>query len=197
MQPVSDPSLEKTHEEAGQNLYWDSIDGRNPNFGTVFYETDVAGQPGYAGDWSAWFGGWGGGDEEWQYFWQFVTLPPSGPLYLNYWQFVREVPENLTEMQVSVDDGVGAIVCSIDYDPGQQSADTGYVQRSLDISSCAGGEGVTRRIVFTYHHSGDGSDGSVFVDGVSVDRTPVSSVTGGGAPTLATHPSAPLTKARR
>lgn len=181
VQPVLDPSMERTSENAGPNLYWSSTDSRNG--GTVFYEGSNV--PALTGIWAAWFGGWGPGDEEWQYFWQTIAMPSTGPSYLNFWMYLSQTPDADAHLQASIDDGTGNVTCSIQYDLAGVAPGTGYVQKSYDISSCAGAEGAPRRVIFTYHHAGTGSDGSIFIDGVSIDRTAVSSVAHDAAPASA------------
>jgi hypothetical protein len=93
----------------------------------------------HSGRWAVWFGGWQNGYEEWQYAWQTVRLPNGGPLYLNYWRNVAATPDmpSLLSVQVVTEDRMST--CEIDQDPSTLPLDTGFVQQSVDISSCADG----------------------------------------------------------
>ncbi|HEU4663805.1 MAG TPA: hypothetical protein VFS55_07230 [Dokdonella sp.] len=160
---VSDGSFEETTSDYGPNPYWDALDG-NPNAGggTDFVS---GGLPTHDGIYTVWFGGWGGADQETQTLAQTVTMPASGPQYLNYWRFAAGVPDVAGTLTVTVD---GTAVETTDL--SAIAADTSYVQQSIDISSYA--DGAQHTIQFQYDYPGGGAfDGNIFIDDVSIDAT--------------------------
>jgi len=160
---VTDGSFEETTSDYGPNPHWEALDG-NPNSGggTDFVS---GGMPTHDGIYTVWFGGWGGGDQETQTLAQTVTMPASGPQYLNYWRFAAGIPDVAGTLTVTVD---GTAVETTDL--SAIAADTGYVQQSIDISSYA--DGAQHTIQFQYDYPGGGTfDGNIFVDDVSIDAT--------------------------
>ncbi|HEY6942254.1 hypothetical protein [Dokdonella sp.] len=160
---VQDGSFEETTSDFGPNPYWDGVDG-NPNAGGGSNFAS-GGVPTHDGIYSVWFGGWGGGDQETQTITQTVTMPASGPQYLNYWRYAVAVPDVAGTLTVSVD---GTPVETTDL--SAIAADTSYVQRSIDIGSYA--DGAQHVLQFQYDYPGGGAfDGNIFIDDVSIDPT--------------------------
>lgn len=160
---VTDGSFEDTESDYGPNPHWDALDG-NPNSGggTDFVS---GGMPTHDGIYTVWFGGWGGGDAETQTLAQTLTMPASGPQYLNYWRFAAGVPDVAGTLTVTVD---GTPVQTTDL--SALAGDLQYVQQSIDISSYA--DGAEHTIQFQYDYPGGGTfDGNIFIDDVSIDPT--------------------------
>ena len=172
-QPVQDPSFEATTSGGGSNPSWDSVDGNaGAGGGTVLYGTNPRN-----GTFAVWFGGWVGGAET-QYVSQSVTFPAAGPAFLNYWRFADDLPDAAGTLTVSVD---GIAVQTTDL--SAITADSGYVQQSIDVSTYADGSGHVIKFEFVYPDAdGNGVDGSTFLDDVSVDPTSVSTLSANGAP---------------
>jgi len=163
-QPVQDSGFEATTTDAGTNPFWESLDG-NPSAGggTSFYSNTGFGIPTHGGDWTVWFGGWRTGDAETQNFQQSVTMPSSGPAFLNYWRFVSTAPDAAGNLTISVD---GTAVDTTDL---SAVTDTDYTQFSVDISTYA--DGAAHLIDFTFDYPGGAQDGDIFIDDVTVDPT--------------------------
>jgi|GEM_PF-1075355 len=167
--PAQDSGFEATAASAGANAAWSSSDS-NPkaNGGSVFYSAVDTGITPHSGDYVAWFGGWNSGSET-QYFSQTMTLPAGGPLYLNYY---RE-----TVFQVDTTDFPANLVVSIDgtavetTDLGTQ-ADVDYAPHSIDISAFADGAPHEVKFQYDYNNQDSQTDGSTFIDDVTIDATP-------------------------
>jgi CubicO group peptidase (beta-lactamase class C family) len=164
-QAVSDPSFEETTGNDSPNPYWQSHDtNANGIGGTVFYNATWNHFTTWTGDWLAWFGGWQNGLQEDQYFAQVVTLPRSGSLYLNYRRYAPVSSSVHAYMIVTID---GTTVQSTDMNA---MLDAAYVQQSIDIHAYA--DGAAHEIRFSYSFGGNGqSDGSMFIDNVTVDQS--------------------------
>jgi hypothetical protein len=157
---VTDGSFEETDGGTGTNPYWDYSD---TNGATLFYS---GGMPTHDGIWTTWFGGWGGANPETQSMVQTVTMPASGPQYLNYWRFAASVPDQPGTLTVSID---GTPVETTDL--STLAGDLTYVQQSIDVSSYA--DGAQHAITFQFDYPGGGdSDGNLFIDDVSIDASP-------------------------
>lgn len=170
--PAQDPSFETTAASGGTNPHWASSDSNlHANGASVFYSVADTGALPHSGQYVAWFGGWNAGSET-QTISQTVTLPAGGPLYLNYYR--------QTAFQVDTTDFPGNFVVSIDgtaletTDLGTQS-DVDYVPHSIDISAFA--DGGPHEVKFQYDYSAQDSvsDGSTFVDDVTIGATPIPS----------------------
>jgi hypothetical protein len=167
--PVQDSSFEATTASGGTNPTWTSID-TNPhaNGASVFYSASDTGLIPHSGNYVAWFGGWNEGSET-QSFSQTVTLPASGPLYVNYYRETvfqvdtSDYPANLT---VSID---GTAVETTDL--GTQT-DLDYVLHSIDISAFADGGSHELKFQYDYNNQESQTDGATFIDDVTIDPTP-------------------------
>ena len=160
---VTDGSFEDTEADFGPNPHWDAVDG-NPNAGggTNFVS---GGMPTHDGIYTVWFGGWGGDNPETQTLAQTLTMPASGPQYLNYWRFAAGVPDLAGTLTVTVD---GTPVETTDL--SALAGDMQYVPQSIDISGYA--DGAEHTIQFQYDYPGGGAfDGNIFIDDVSIDAT--------------------------
>ncbi len=146
--PVQDSSFEATTGSGASNPFWDSLDG-NPDAagGTVFDSTLDLGIPTYSGDYAAWFGGWANGSPETQTFSQNVTVPASGPQFLNYWRYAADLPDVASLLTVTVD---GNAVETTDM--SAITPDSGYAQQSIDVSAYA--DGAVHTIQFQYDYPG-------------------------------------------
>ncbi len=159
---VADGGFEATSGSFGPNPYWDGVDGNPGAGGATNFASNV---PTHGGAYAVWFGGWGGGDQETQTITQTVTMPGSGPRYLNYWRFAAATPDLPGTLTVSVD---GTVVETTDL--STIAPDDIYVQQSIDISSYA--DGASHTIQFGYTYPGGGSaDGNILIDDVSIDAT--------------------------
>jgi len=167
--PVKDPSFEATTASGGTNPSWTSTDSNvHANGGSIFFaEADTGALP-RSGHFVAWFGGWNSGSET-QTISQTVTLPEGGPLYLNYYR--------QTAFQVDTSDFAANLVVSVDgtaletTDLGTQG-DVDYVPHSIDISAFADGGQHEVKFQYDYNAQDSVSDGSTFVDDVTIDATP-------------------------
>lgn len=167
---VQDSSFEATAASGGTNPTWDSSDSNShANGGSVFYNAADTGVQPRSGHYVAWFGGWSSGSET-QTISQTVTLPQGGPLYLNYY---RE-----TVFQVDTSDFPANFVVSVDgtaletTDLGTQG-DVGYAPHSIDISAFADGAAHVIKFQYDYNAQDSVTDGSTFVDDVTIDPTPL------------------------
>ncbi|HET7925588.1 MAG TPA: hypothetical protein VFL30_11860 [Rhodanobacteraceae bacterium] len=166
---VADTSFEATASSGGANPSWASTDS-NPhaNGASVLYDTADTGIVPHSGHYVAWFGGWNSGSES-QSISQTVTLPAGGPLYLNYYR--------QTAFQVDTSDFPANLVVSIDgtavetTDLGTQG-DVDYAPHSIDIGAFADGGSHVVRFQYDYSDQDSVSDGSTFVDDVTIDATP-------------------------
>jgi len=166
---IRDTSFEATTASGGTNPNWASTDS-NPlaNGSSIFYNEGDTGALPHSGHFVAWFGGWNSGSET-QTISQTVTLPASGPLYLNYYR--------QTTFQVDTSDFPANLVVSIDgtaiesTDLGTQG-DPHYVAHSIDISAFADGGSHALKFQYDYNAQDSVSDGSTFVDDVTIDATP-------------------------
>jgi len=167
---VADTSFEATVSSGGANPSWASTDS-NPhaNGGSLLYDAaDTAIAP-HSGHYVAWFGGWNSGSES-QSISQTVTLPSGGPLYLNYYR--------QTAFQVDTSNFPANLVVSIDgtaietTDLGAEG-DVDYVPHSIDISAFADGGSHVLRFQYDYSDQDSVSDGSTFVDDVTIDPAPL------------------------
>ncbi|HEY0179108.1 MAG TPA: VCBS repeat-containing protein [Dokdonella sp.] len=167
-QPVVDSSFEAASANAGSEAGWQSEDtASNGDGGTVLYSASRVGIAARTGDRAAWFGGWGRGAET-QLVSQTVALPQQGPLYLNYWRFTAAAPDVPAALVVTLD---GTALQTTDL---STTTDAGYVPQSIDVGRYA--DGKSHRIELSYAYDGSGTtDGSTFVDDVTIDRTPLSS----------------------
>jgi len=158
---VTDGGFEETEGGFGVNPNWDASDSNSD--GTDFASGGV---PTHDGIYAAWFGGWGGDNLETQTFSQTVTMPASGPQYLNYWRYAISLPDLAgSTLTVSID---GTAVETTDL--STISADSAYTQQSIDISTYADGQ--PHLVKFQYDYPGGGSsDGNTFIDDVSIDAT--------------------------
>jgi hypothetical protein len=168
--PVHDPSFEATAASGGTNPHWASSDSNvHANGASVLYSVGDTGALPRSGHYVAWFGGWNAGSET-QTISQTVTLPAGGPLYLNYYR--------QTAFQVDTTDFPGTFVVSIDdialetTDLGTQG-DVDYVPHSIDISAFADGGSHEVKFQYDYNAQDSLSDGSTFVDDVTIDATPI------------------------
>ncbi|HKE47271.1 MAG TPA: hypothetical protein VKB52_04340 [Rhodanobacteraceae bacterium] len=167
--PVQDPGFEATAESDGTNPAWTSADS-NPlaNGRSVLYSAADTGIAPHGGNYVAWFGGWNSGSES-QYISQTVTLPAGGPLYVNYYR--------ATEFQVDTSSFPANLTVSIDgtavetTDLGTQG-DVDYALHSIDVSAFADGASHELRFQYDYNRQDSQSDGSTFVDDVTIDPTP-------------------------
>lgn len=156
---VTDGSFEETDGGTGTNPYWDYSD---TNGSVLFYS---GGMPTHDGIWTTWFGGWGGANPETQSITQTVTMPASGPRYLNYWRFAASVPDLAGTLTVSID---GTPVETTDL--SALAGDPSYVQQSIDVSSHA--DGAQHAITFQFDYPGGGeTDGNLFIDDISIDAS--------------------------
>lgn len=157
---VKDGGFEATTTSFGPNPYWTASD---TNSADTFFVS--GGVPTHGGVYSAWFGGWGGSNQETQSIEQTVSIPAGTPRWLNYWRYATELPDQSANFTVTID---GTPVETTDL--STIFPDDGYVLRSIDIGAWAdGGSHVLR---FQYDYPGGGStDGSLFLDDVSIDTT--------------------------
>ena len=179
-QAVQDPSFEATTADAGSNPFWAGLD-TNPSAGagTPFYSAAGPGIPVHTGGWAVWFGGWAGGGEV-QTFSQNVTIPSGAPQFLNYWRFLADVPDAAGTLTVTIDSAPAATT-----DLSTLATDADFTQQSIDVSSYA--DGAVHAIQLEYDYAdadGNGVDGNVFVDDVTIDPTGTSRV---HAPSHASH----------
>ncbi len=172
-QTVKDPSFEASTANGGPNPFWNSLDtNTSASGGTVFGKYAGGAR---SGIWFAYFGGWAGGAEV-QNFSQSVTFPATGPAFLNYWRFAGDLPDAAGTMVVSVD---GTAVETTDL--SAITADSGYVQKSIDVSSYANGAAHVIKFEYTYPDAdANGVDGDIFIDDVTVDPTNVSPLSANG-----------------
>ena len=168
--PVHDPSFEATTASGGTNPAWASSDSNaHANGGSVLYNVADTGAVPRSGHYVAWFGGWSSGSET-QTISQTVTLPAGGPLYLNYYR--------QTAFQVDTSDFPANLVVSIDgtaletTDLGTQG-DVDYVPHSIDISAFADGGSHAVKFQYDYNAQDSVTDGSTFIDDVTIDATPI------------------------
>jgi len=168
-QPVQDPSFEATTGNGESNPFWAGVDGNEqaPPGSTPFYSVDGNGDPiaTHTGEWTIWFGGWGGGAEV-QTASQDVTIGASQH-FLNYWRLIDAVPDEAGTLTVSVD---GTAVQTTDV--SAEAGDGDFVTQSVDITTYA--DGGTHTIEFRYEYDdtgGTGTDGNVFIDDVTIDTT--------------------------
>jgi len=164
--PVQDSSFEATTASGGTNPSWSSTD-TNPRANgasVLFNAADTAIVP-RSGHYAAWFGGWNSGSET-QTLSQTVTLPASGPLYLNYFRQTVFQVDTSANFVVSID---GTALETTDL--GMEH-DLAYVAHSLDISAYA--DGGSHEIEFRYDYNAQDSvsDGATLVDDVTIDPTP-------------------------
>ena len=157
---VTDGSFEETDGGFGPNPNWDASDTNSE--GTDFASGGV---PTHDGIYALWLGGWGGANPETQTIAQTLTMPASGPQYLNYWRYAILLPDLAGTMVVTVD---GNVVETTDF--SALAGDSSYVQQSIDISSYADGGQHTIQFQYDYPGGGD-SDGNVFIDDISIDAT--------------------------
>lgn len=170
-QPVQDPSFEATTTDGGTNPSWDALDGNAGSGGGTNFYSSAFSIPIRTGSYAAWFGGWGGGAET-QYFSQSVTFPASGPAFLNYWRYAADLPDAAGTLTVSVD---GTAVQTTDL--SAITADSGYVQQSIDVGTYADGSAHLIKFEYVYPDAdGNGVDGNTFIDDVSIDPTNVSAL---------------------
>lgn len=158
---VQDGGFEETSTSYGPNPYWTASDSNDPT--STFFV--AGGFPTHGGVYTTWFGGWGGANQETQSIEQTVTIPAGSPRYLNYWRFAAELPDLSANFTVSID---GTPVETTDLTT--IFPDEGYTLRSIDISAWA--DGADHVLRFQYDYPGGGStDGSVYIDDVSIDPT--------------------------
>jgi hypothetical protein len=165
-QPVQDPSFEATIDEGGPNPFWASLDtNEGAGGGTNFLSASGSQIPVRTGDWAIWFGGWQGGDET-QDASQSVTIPSGSPRFLNYWRLIGDLPDAPGTLTVTID---GTTIESLDVSAAD--ADEDFVARSIDIGSYADGNVHLVKFQYVYTDGGDGIDGDIFIDDVTVDAT--------------------------
>jgi hypothetical protein len=135
----------------------------------VLYDVADTGALPRSGHYVAWFGGWNSGSET-QTLSQTVTLPAGGPLFLNYYR--------QTAFQVDTSDFAADFVVSVDgtaletTDLGSEG-DVAYVPHSIDIGAFADGAAHEVKFQYDYDAQDSVSDGSTFVDDVTIDATPL------------------------
>ena len=159
---VGDGGFEETETDFGPNPYWNGLDGNPGSGGATNFASNV---PTHGGAYAIWFGGWGGDDQETQTASQTVTMPATGPRYLNYWRFAPALPDLAGTLTISID---GTPVETTDL--STIAPDELYGLHSIDVSSYA--DGGSHTILLQYDYPGGGiSDGAIFIDDVSIDPT--------------------------
>lgn len=180
--PVADSSFEQS---AGGSGTWAST---STNYGTAVCSTSCGTGGGTAGPHTgsawAWFGGVPQGSAEDATVSQSVTIPSGGPQYLNFWLWVGAVNGSDSVLKVTVD---GNEVASY---PEPAEAETGYTQRSVDVSTYA--DGAAHTIEFHYSETG-GLSSNYNLDDVTIEATPAPQ----HAPTHVTQKPAAGTTARK
>ncbi len=161
LQLMQDSSFEATTEAFGSNPFWASLDG-NTASDSVFCNGDCSDE-GFnnarTGEFYGWFGGWGARPAYTATASQRVVIPTGSARFLNFWKFVGRVGAGDT-MAVTVD-GVSV------YSEPATTADTDYVQKSLDLSAYA--DGAEHEVKFTLSHAGSAADANYFLDDVTID----------------------------
>lgn len=165
-QPVQDASFETSALERAAGA-WESHDTATEasDHSALYRRADVDALPTRSGDAAAWFGGWDGGAQT-QYVAQRVTIPAAAPLYLNYWRYVQTPADAHAALTVSIDGRV------VQTQSAAAEADRGFVPQSIALDGYA--DGHAHEIRFQYRYEGRGKrDGNVFVDEVTIERTPL------------------------
>ncbi len=157
---LRDPQFALTDGHAGLNPYWTGSDSNAPASGTPFYPGSAFDSSVHARDGAAWLGGWGASSGT-QVFAQTVRLPAHGARSLGYRRNALVAPSGSGTLNVYVD---ATLVATTDL--VANGADAGWTRQSVDIARFA--DGNEHEIRFEYVSFG-GHDGSVLIDGVSID----------------------------
>lgn len=167
-QPVQDASFEAKASASAADV-WESRDSAAAANGrsAIYRRAEADFLPTRSGDAAVWFGGWGGGAQT-QYVTQRITIPAEAPLYLNYWRYVQTPADERALLTVSIDGR------TVQTQKTLSGADRGFVPQSIPLDAYA--DGRAHEIRFEYRHEGASKrDGNVFLDDVTIGRTPLGS----------------------
>ena len=158
-QPLQDPSFEASLTGTGP---WDST---STNFGTALCDVASCGDGGgtaspRTGSVWAWLGG--AQAPETATISQDVVIPSGSNRFLNFWLWIGAIGDGSTNMDVLVD---GNVITSF---PEPATAEAGYTQRGVDISTFA--DDGTHTVSFSYVDA-NASGSNYSVDDVTIDCT--------------------------
>jgi hypothetical protein len=156
-----DPNLAKTERNAGTNPHWVGSDSRAGGNGTPFYPASAFDSSLRVRDGAAWLGGWGASSGT-QSFSQQATLT-KGRAQLSYRRNALVAASGTATLNVYVD---SQLVTSTDL--VANGVDAGWTRQSVDLTRYA--DDREHVIRFEYVSFG-GSDGSVLINGLTLDST--------------------------
>ncbi len=160
LQLLEDPSFEATDGTSFTNPFWPDFSAA---FGGVLCNAGLCGTGGgtagpRTGDFWPWLGGTGSVETAW--IEQAVVIPAGSERHLNFWLWVGSVAGTGATLEVRVDGNAVETIAE------PATAETGYSQRTVDLSAFADGASHTIRF---HYESPAGGNSSFNLDDVTLE----------------------------